>query len=1049
MKRLLILAVLSVLCCQRGVTQNLNQPLVFQSPQVSALVNEVNTPVSLSSGTVKVNVPLYNLQFRDIEVPISLGYDASGIKVDAQPSIVGQNWSLRAGGTISRIVKGAPDETFITMQTFVYGMKGVETHFPLGYMYHAEKLKGGAFSQNDIQNWAEDGDFELEPDEFIFNMCGHTGKFYFTPEGGFRCNDDRYVIDASFVDFPLHNPGNINLNDLTSFTYYIRNYLGSFPAIMRIAIRHLIGFCITAPDGYRYYFGAQYRIEKGTYNPDTDQWPEIEQTADFFAEILTLEHTAWNLERIVSPAGNTVEFKYDNKSKTVSFSKNYSYVNSEAYGKTTWGWFLGGGSIYQTQRSFNESYSGRIISHSNLKEIRTKDASVKFNYSTANTLKYNERQINAELRYIQSLFAPNIVTFWHGQMGLSRGQLNEFNRPVVDYDLIKPMKLDKISIQSIQSAKTIKNFEFQYNGSSSSRMQLLSVQEYNNDQSLPPTTFHYNDKPLSDYLSDSKDHWGYYNGKNAVIDFNSTISMEKYYSLREPDPKYTNAEILEMIDYPTGGSKRIIYEPNVYSRVVCRDANTGDIYLKSSNQRIGGGLRIKEIIEYSESQEHLTKYTYSPGILNAEAQYYWKNYAGILLNGNAYSSERFMSTSLLPVSNNAEGGSVSYSNVTEWQSGNGRIEYVFSNHDTYPDENAQMIVDPQKSPYTPLSSMAVRRGRLLETKIYKEGAKIPYKRAVYTYKHIDRLSSISRDAELLKWLPSVYIRGMRMFGASDVNAIEGCSYKIWRSPFELADKVEYTYADDGQCISKKYCYDYGDVSQNGLKDYYGQLTSVKEYDTNDSLYKTEYFYYPTAISLNSLDVYKIMAENLNIVSPVIINQTYLSNQGQDSLAGLNINVYNINDSTSLTPSIVKQHVSHADYDNAYVKYYFDRYNSQGNIVQVREQGGTPVCYIWGYGGRYVVAEVKNATFSQLKSVPGLASFDRTPLSGGIGESINNALRALDNILVTTYTYKPLVGVTSVTDPSGRTTSYEYDDLGRLIIIKDDRGNVLKSYEYNY
>jgi YD repeat-containing protein len=51
--------------------------------------------------------------------------------------------------------------------------------------------------------------------------------------------------------------------------------------------------------------------------------------------------------------------------------------------------------------------------------------------------------------------------------------------------------------------------------------------------------------------------------------------------------------------------------------------------------------------------------------------------------------------------------------------------------------------------------------------------------------------------------------------------------------------------------------------------------------------------------------------------------------------------------------------------------------------------------------------------------------------------------------MTTYTYNPLVGKTSEIDPAGRATTYEYDFLGRLLRVRDQDGNILKQYDYQY
>ena len=51
--------------------------------------------------------------------------------------------------------------------------------------------------------------------------------------------------------------------------------------------------------------------------------------------------------------------------------------------------------------------------------------------------------------------------------------------------------------------------------------------------------------------------------------------------------------------------------------------------------------------------------------------------------------------------------------------------------------------------------------------------------------------------------------------------------------------------------------------------------------------------------------------------------------------------------------------------------------------------------------------------------------------------------------MTTYVHRPLVGMTSQTDPKGMTTYYEYDNFQRLKYIKDQAGNIIKANEYRY
>jgi YD repeat-containing protein len=54
-----------------------------------------------------------------------------------------------------------------------------------------------------------------------------------------------------------------------------------------------------------------------------------------------------------------------------------------------------------------------------------------------------------------------------------------------------------------------------------------------------------------------------------------------------------------------------------------------------------------------------------------------------------------------------------------------------------------------------------------------------------------------------------------------------------------------------------------------------------------------------------------------------------------------------------------------------------------------------------------------------------------------------------NWQVTTYTYDYDAGITSITDPIGDTSYYEYDNLHRLKKVVDAQGNVISEHDYNF
>jgi len=140
---------------------------------------------------------------------------------------------------------------------------------------------------------------------------------------------------------------------------------------------------------------------------------------------------------------------------------------------------------------------------------------------------------------------------------------------------------------------------------------------------------------------------------------------------------------------------------------------------------------------------------------------------------------------------------------------------------------------------------------------------------------------------------------------------------------------------------------------------------------------------------------------------------------------------------------------------------YHQYNEHGNPIEVGKANGPNTVYILGYNEQYPIAKIENATFSEVSAQVNVNNLknlsnsddDHCLDTGNCNEKVlRNALAALRNLpgaLVTTYTYDPLIGITSITDPRGYTIYYEYDEFNRLKSVKDADGNLVEEYEYNY
>ncbi len=130
---------------------------------------------------------------------------------------------------------------------------------------------------------------------------------------------------------------------------------------------------------------------------------------------------------------------------------------------------------------------------------------------------------------------------------------------------------------------------------------------------------------------------------------------------------------------------------------------------------------------------------------------------------------------------------------------------------------------------------------------------------------------------------------------------------------------------------------------------------------------------------------------------------------------------------------------------------YHEYDDTGNPIELSKADGTHIVYVWGYNGEYPVAKIENATKSQVDALNlNTNLINNTGTSDSAMRSELHKIRTgLSNAMVTTYTYAPLIGLTSVTDPKGYTMYYEYDTFNRLEFVKDDDDNILSENEYNY
>ena len=488
-----------------------------------------------------------------------------------------------------------------------------------------------------------------------------------------------------------------------------------------------------------------------------------------------------------------------------------------------------------------------------------------------------------------------------------------------------------------------------------------------------------------------------------------------------------------------------------------------------------GGLRIAKIVDYDpvNDQRQVRRFNYdfdhndpqirgtSGTIMNAPLNYYkmgtyyYVNGSGItqtILDAHIVTS--YTSADILQTN----GGYVGYKKVTVDYGENsegGRTSTYFLSAEDHIDGN---IVNSQEYPFPPTVSYDWRRG-LVEKEITSKGASAQYapvQTAVNNYQFNDSPAHLNHKLyEQIKIVP-VYNSSGLYFAISNVyGTVSESFYQANSTRTEHTSKGDFTtistFVQDDKSLR---------TSSFTIEDSFGKITETK--------YKYPHDYDDGVEHIATLKSNNIIGIPIKVETSVNGNQTKgIVTKFNDF--GKPAEVYSYeNKSLTAAASHDSSLIVPQNYDLK-TSYIYD--NTSKLLVETIPNNDKKSSYIWSLNNTYPVIIAENIDEAVLQSAANSAvaalagSYSGLndlmdalvgKMHGGAGnlrsvwQDFNTNLRnSLGNALITTYTYDPLVGMTSQTDPNGITSYYEYDEFDRLKLIKDENDNIVQHYEYHY
>jgi YD repeat-containing protein len=1028
------------------------ESLIAPSPTVAALAKFGQIPVGYNTGIPNISIPLYTLKCGNLTLPISLDYHAGGIRVNDVASWVGLGWSLNSGGAINIAVQGGKDS------------------YPRINMIPMDELESTApYTQADLQDFMAGPD--TEPDIYNYQLGPYAGQFMVDLRDN---NSTAYNVNGSKeITFDIINLG-------PSLALYAKDQFGT-----RYTFESVQEQTSNTTEYYRYSFSTN----------SFTTYPDLH----FYGSTIT---TAVPLSKLVNAnKTDSIVFSYNRMYEDYYSQMNGSICWGMSSSRTGWTEYINPFPNHSRMHPYPDNYS-RVKKQSMTRKVSTILASNGIRIvltATTNRNDLNNLSTSNEWEKAKSLDKieiydanNNLIKKWEFIYDYFVSYITNPNDNATNYRL----KLTGLREYGATSANP-QIYAFNYYGDAPGEPQLPFRNSYSGQDywgycnKLVAANDAVNFKKAFPNISNFSFTQWYRNNNQSTSDYISISYTEG--ESKEPNADFLSAGSLKQITYPTGGSAAFEYESNV-SSFMYADPNW--------TNRMGGGQRIKKITsnpltgtpvvqQYQYTDENGNSTGEITNVPRPARQKVWQITGQQHLAAPYYSYLASFDQSYVELKSDCStplytsiGSVLTYNSVTETGL-EGKTVYNYfkrEDNDTYVvfhEEFSNMLgMDVAPNGYEGFIPYMDNLEGIWNQFINRVDERQTEDRGYWGtyYKHgvLKRKEVYNNNNQLVfdesyayKDLGQKKLTGLRVYQNPDISSLRSTTatthgtlsptnfyntYTTLVGLCQLAGKSitqydvnganpittqeEYTYNDDNLLVQTK--------STNSLNEI---ITITNRYpsDINTGIYSVmkqrNMLNYPI----------EIIKKKNNLVTGSALN-TYQQVNGVSNFAmflpAKNYQSKLTSPAASFTP--FNGTVQDPSYQSLPDREY-SSYNVYGNTREIKRRDGITTSYLWGYNNMYPVAEITGSDYATASSYITQSVLDAATGNGddaALQTHLNN-LRNIPNALVTTYTYKPLVGMTSQTDVNGRTTYYQYDGFGRLALIRDKDNNILKKFCYNY